>query len=123
MKVFETFTEFYTKSIKEDHTPMGTKVKLADGRLGIIQAWNDATGTYTVAIEGGAETVEIEDADVVIVTESDIPDVIEVGSKVQLSDGRIGTISAYTEADGKYTVNIEGDDNTEKCDKEDLTLI
>jgi len=123
MRVFETFTEFYTNSIKEDHTPMGTKVKLADGRLGTIQAWNDATGTYTVAIEGESETVEIGDADVNIVTESETPDVIEVGSKVQLADGRIGTISAYTEADGKYTVTIEGEDSPEKCDKEDLKLV
>jgi uncharacterized protein YwbE len=45
--------------IEESHITQGSKVKLSDGRMGTVEAWQDRTQTYTVSIEGEAKTVEV----------------------------------------------------------------
>ena len=51
-------SELQDVNINEDHITQGAKVRLSDGRLGTVEAWEDRIEMYTVSIEGEAKTVK-----------------------------------------------------------------
>jgi hypothetical protein len=60
--VFKVYAEMPDENtfINESHITQGSKVKLPDGRLGTIEAWEDRNQLYTVSIEGQAKTEQFK---------------------------------------------------------------
>lgn len=117
-KIFESFSEFYTKIINEDHIAPGTKVKLPNGDIGTLQSWSDETERYIVMNAAG-DTEEFADDEISIV-ESVNEDHITPGTQVTLKSGQTVTIQSWSDQDEMYIGLVDGSDEQIKFTDEEI---
>lgn len=117
-KIFESFSEFYTKRINEDHILPGTKVKLPNGDIGTLQSWSDETEKYIVMNAAG-DTEEFAD-DEISIAEAVNEDHITPGTQVTLKSGKLVTVQNWSDSDGMYTGLVDGSDEQIKFTDEEI---